>query len=167
MYSMWELIVKYKMLPTRNVRFCCKYLKEINGKSRLKLIGVRAQESSARARRYKTETSDLTENCSGQARGKVYPILLWKTRDVWDFLNEHNLETPDLYDRGWKRIGCIGCPCATKADRKREFEEYPKIKLAYMKAIERMLAAREAKGLDNYGKFSSPEKCFEWWIGNN
>lgn len=47
--TMWNLIVKKKMPPTRLVRFCCSELKEFGGKGRLKVTGVRASESRARA----------------------------------------------------------------------------------------------------------------------
>lgn len=43
--SMWELIVKKKMPPTRLVRYCCEVLKERGGKGRIKVTGVRWAES--------------------------------------------------------------------------------------------------------------------------
>lgn len=48
--SMWQLIVKKKMPPTRIVRYCCKELKERGGKGRMKITGVRWAESDARRR---------------------------------------------------------------------------------------------------------------------
>ena len=47
--TMWNLIPKKKMPPTRIVRYCCKALKEENGgKGRLKVTGVRWDESANR-----------------------------------------------------------------------------------------------------------------------
>lgn len=48
--SMWSLIPKKSMPPTRIVRYCCQYLKENNGhgKGRLKVTGVRWAESTRR-----------------------------------------------------------------------------------------------------------------------
>jgi len=43
--TMWNLIPKKKMPPTRIVRYCCKELKEQGGKGRLKVTGVRWAES--------------------------------------------------------------------------------------------------------------------------
>lgn len=43
--SMWELIVKKKMPPTRLIRYCCEELKEKGGKGRRKVTGVRKAES--------------------------------------------------------------------------------------------------------------------------
>lgn len=41
------------------------------------------------------------------------PIVDWTDEDVWDFL-DNIVKVPHccLYDEGFKRIGCIGCPLA-------------------------------------------------------
>lgn len=46
--SMWQLIVKKKIPPTRLMRYCCKELKEHGGKGRMKITGVRWAESDNR-----------------------------------------------------------------------------------------------------------------------
>lgn len=46
--TMWNLIPKKKMPPTRIVRWCCAELKEVGGKGRLKITGVRWDESRNR-----------------------------------------------------------------------------------------------------------------------
>lgn len=46
--TMWELIVKKMMPPTRLVRYCCSELKERGGKGRVKVTGVRWAESKNR-----------------------------------------------------------------------------------------------------------------------
>ena len=46
--TMWNLIPKHTMPPTRIVRYCCAYLKENGGKGRLKVTGVRWDESVRR-----------------------------------------------------------------------------------------------------------------------
>lgn len=43
--TMWNLIPKKSMPPTRTVRYCCAALKEQGGKGRLKVTGVRWAES--------------------------------------------------------------------------------------------------------------------------
>jgi phosphoadenosine phosphosulfate reductase len=47
--TMWQLIVEKGMPPTRLVRYCCAELKERGGKGRVKITGVRKEESVARA----------------------------------------------------------------------------------------------------------------------
>lgn len=49
--TMWNLIPKKMMPPTRIVRWCCSELKEAGGKGLLKITGVRWAESVARAKR--------------------------------------------------------------------------------------------------------------------
>lgn len=46
--TMWTLIPKKKMPPTRLVRYCCQVLKETSTPNRLACLGVRASESSKR-----------------------------------------------------------------------------------------------------------------------
>lgn len=46
--SMWSLIVKKGIPPTRLIRYCCSELKEKGGEGKLKITGVRAAESVAR-----------------------------------------------------------------------------------------------------------------------
>ena len=43
--SMWSLIVKKGIPPTRLMRYCCSELKEKGGEGKLKITGVRAAES--------------------------------------------------------------------------------------------------------------------------
>lgn len=47
--SMWQLIPKKLMPPTRLARYCCEELKERGGSGRLKITGVRKDESKNRA----------------------------------------------------------------------------------------------------------------------
>lgn len=46
--TMWQLIVKKRMPPTRLVRHCCEHLKKRGGKGRVKITGVRWAESTNR-----------------------------------------------------------------------------------------------------------------------
>lgn len=46
--SMWSLIRDAKIPPTRNMRYCCSWLKETNGNGRMTVTGVRWAESARR-----------------------------------------------------------------------------------------------------------------------
>ena len=48
------------------------------------------------------------------------PILYWTDDDVWDFIKDRNIKVCDLYSMGFKRVGCVGCPMASKRERERE-----------------------------------------------
>lgn len=49
--SMWSLIVKKGLPPTRLMRYCCSELKETGGKGRMLITGVRSAESVNRAKK--------------------------------------------------------------------------------------------------------------------
>ena len=44
------------------------------------------------------------------------------------------------------------------------FEEYPTYKRAYIRAFDKMLDVRKAKGLQT--KWKSGEEVFEWWVNS-
>lgn len=46
--TMWSLIAEHTIPPTRNARYCCAQLKEVNGKGRVVVTGVRWSESNRR-----------------------------------------------------------------------------------------------------------------------
>lgn len=48
--SMWSLIEKKGIPPTRLMRYCCSELKETGGKGRMKITGVRSSESLNRSK---------------------------------------------------------------------------------------------------------------------
>jgi phosphoadenosine phosphosulfate reductase len=40
---------------------------------------------------------------------KLNPLADWSERDVWDYLNEHDLPYNPLHDQGYPSIGCTHC----------------------------------------------------------
>ena len=46
--TMWSLIAKHTIPPIRSARYCCAALKEVNGKGRVVITGVRWAESPRR-----------------------------------------------------------------------------------------------------------------------
>ena len=73
---------------------------------------------------------------SGKESLLISPIIHWTERDVWEFLNKV-MEVPhcSLYDEGWHRIGCIGCPMSSVNQKKIENIRYPHVKRNWIKAI--------------------------------
>lgn len=194
--TMWNLIPRKSMPPTRIVRYCCSILKETGGGGRLVATGVRKAESSNRAKTHgivdvKTQSRKKIESlerdgfasnsrkalilnydnadarrsvemCYRTSKTMFNPIIDWSDEDVWEFLNNvAKVGHCELYDQGYKRIGCIGCPMANK-HRHEEFERYPKYKALYLKAFDRMLDARRAKGDEPIQK--NAQEVFDWWM---
>lgn len=66
----------------------------------------------------------------------ISPIIDWTERDVWEFLNDV-VKVPhcELYDKGYKRIGCILCPMSNPKQKQRELKDFPYVKEKWLKAI--------------------------------
>lgn len=182
--TMWNLIPRKLMPPTRLVRYCCAELKEGGGKGRWIATGVRWAESERRkASRGIMETIHkdkdkriilmddnderrmLMENCQLKGTRTVNPIVDWKDEDVLGYCAEQKITMNQLYDCGWKRVGCIGCPMGGK-HRYIEFARYPKIKAAYVRAFDRMLDERRRRGKMVGGmRFGETgEDVMHWWL---
>lgn len=182
--SMWELIPQKLIPPTRLARYCCQILKENGGEGRMISTGVRWAESTKRKQRNEFETitaknkdsikaskeimlmndndeaRKIIEHCRLKGKSTCNPIIAFTDTDVWDVLNDHKVEVNCLYRMGYDRVGCVGCPMAGKCKRKQEFADFPKYKNMYIKAYDRMLEARKAKGLPTQWK--SGEEVFLW-----
>ena len=66
----------------------------------------------------------------------ISPIFDWSEKDVWYFLNEvAKVPHCSLYDEGWHRIGCIGCPMSSAKQKQIENTRYPHVKRNWIKAI--------------------------------
>lgn len=156
--TMWELIVHYRMLPTRVMRYCCRELKERGGTGRLVITGVRWAESSRRRQRA------MTESCVRNGTKRyLHPIIDWTEDDVWEYHRNYISRHCRLYDEGWRRIGCILCPMSTEIER--DMARWPKIAAAYRRAIERAWKLRVERG-DSLS-FRSADELWYWWIARH
>ena len=111
-----------------------------------------------RARKYPQKM----ETCQLKGKRVVNPIIDWKDADVLVYAAVEKICMNPLYGCGWKRVGCIGCPLASKNERRKEFARYPKHKLAYIRAFSRMLSERKKRGLD--GSWKTGEDVFHTWM---
>ena len=193
--TMWNLIPKKKIPPTRMVRYCCAVLKETSTPNRICAVGVRASESSGRGGRdifatrgttkkdayhyYSFEHSkevfeeskdrDPIWDCTliKQMRENkdivVNPIYEWTDSDVWEYIRDNNIKYNPLYDRGYKRVGCIGCPLANYKEMMKEFAEYPKIKSAYIRAFQRMIDQYDDDRKRKRKDWKTGQDVFDWW----
>ena len=184
--TMWNLIPKKMVPPTRIKRYCCAVLKEGGGKGRFIATGVRWAESVKRKNSrglIEVSHSDKNkrlilmadndearmqfENCRMKGERVVNPIVGWTTADVWDYVAMEHIPMNPLYRCGFCRVGCIGCPMAGKS-RTMEFAMYPKIKLAYIRAFDRMLEERRRRGKMDGGMRwgETGVDVFNWWMEN-
>lgn len=202
--SMWNLIPKKGIPPTRLQRYCCKELKETTIPNRFIAVGVREAESTGRKGRddfatvantkknayyyyysHIKDVFDTSERERESTGGKpndadVYdckfielakknknllcnPIYQWTDSDVWTFIRDRKMDYNPLYDRGFHRVGCIGCPLSTK--RQIELELYPIYRDNYKRAFQRMIDKRKAEGKDDSrGNWNDVESLYKWWV---
>lgn len=179
-----QLCIKKKALPTMRMRFCCALLKETKGAGTVTLTGVRRQESVKRSKRNEAEIIGPRESkfsgtlkqfdqftrekeiegvqcIKGKDKIVINPIIDWSEADVWHFLNKVvKVEHCALYDRGWRRLGCLYCPMASKKEIIRQGKSYPKYRDLYLRTITKL----KGNGYMNEYPDLTAEEIFEWWI---
>lgn len=94
------------------------------------------------------KTNVLASECSSLA--VHLPIIDWSDDDVWTFLSALGVKHCELYDQGFTRIGCIGCPMSTLKHKRVENERWPHVKRNWLKAIKKIILRGGWKGRD-YG----------------
>ena len=134
-------LVQEKGLPSRYARFCCQVLKEYKILD-VCILGVRRAESTKRAKRYTEPTECRFYGSKNNHVEQVYPILEWSDDDVRDFIIDRGITLAPLYYTDGelhieRRLGCIGCPLASKAKRLETLRQYPNIVKAYARALQR------------------------------
>lgn len=182
--NMWNLIIKKKMPPTRLMRYCCDYLKESGGEGRVVITGVRWAES-ARRKNTRKEVEIYTkskskkaledkevflnndndgkrrmfETCFQKQKKMVNPIIDWSDDDVWNFIKDNNIPYCELYDQGFDRLGCVGCPLQGKSGMERDFQRWSIFKKGYIKAFEKVV-----ENMSGEQTWKSGEDVFNWWL---
>lgn len=178
--SMWRLIEQHGIPPMRNMRYCCEALKEDGGAGRICVMGIRAAESNRRAiawapaaeygKRHNRDTAkrlfdpddirNAVQSCQMRGKWSISPLYHWNDDDLWAFIQDRKLPYCKLYDQGFKRLGCIGCPMATGRLREAEFDRWPKYRAMYVRAFDKLIRAGRftSKG------FTSGEDIMQWWL---
>lgn len=93
----------------------------------------------------------------------VNPIIDWTHKDIWEFIHSEKITYNTLYEFGYRRVGCIGCPMASKG-RWKEFADFPTYKTAYIKAFDKMLAELQIVGKNKSPKWKNGYEVFLWWM---
>lgn len=181
--TLWAVIPEKGTPPTRLIRYCCKILKQEGSRESVMLTGIRWAES---ARRKNTrgffernaqdvdkrvilaeDTEDARRTFStlmGETnRVTANPLADWTDGDIWDFCRSERLTMNPLYEMGFGRVGCIGCPMGGRK-RWREFAIFPAYEQAYMRAFEKMVEARRQRGMHNRMGWNTAEDVFRWWM---
>ena len=150
--------------PSRLGRWCCSELKENKcapGSSAV--FGIRADESARRAAQWQGIVSQ--RKTKGGRFVAVCPILFWRERDVWEFIRSENLPYCSLYDEGFRRLGCVGCPMSH--NRYREIQRWPGFERLWRKALrawwDNPVPSRESRTRRTFKTF---EEFWAWYWSN-
>lgn len=164
MHLLKKMVEKSAGPPTRMFRWCCEIYKEQGGNGAFKAIGVRAAESARRKGMWQQITMHR------KTRDPIIcPIIYWTDNDIWQFIRDNNMPYCSLYDEGFSRLGCVGCPMGGPTGQKREFERWPKYEAMWKKGVfgwwhEWKGVPRRDGGERAVEKFPTPESLWDWWI---
>lgn len=101
----------------------------------------------------------MIESCE-RTKGVMFfhPIIEWTDEQLWDFIFLERLPYCSLYEEGFERIGCVGCPLSSAKNIEREFKRWPGFEQKYYTAFERMLEGR------TFDKWKSAADVMDWYI---
>jgi phosphoadenosine phosphosulfate reductase len=150
--------------PTQKVRWCCEIFKEHGGEGLFKSIGVRGPESPRRKGLWRVLNNHTKNNSP-----ILCPIVYWTDDDIWNYIRQNNMAYCELYDQGFKRLGCVGCPMG---NQHRDFERWPRYEAAWKKAgkkhFDNFKGTKTKRGLDRWiDKFQTFDDFWNQWIRND
>ena len=96
----------------------------------------------------------------------INPIAEWPDHWIWDYSQEANLKQCSLYQEGFDRLGCIGCPMAGECSRRREFERWPGFKKPWLRAFQSCIDGRKEARQPILDNGRTAEEWFEWWLSD-
>jgi phosphoadenosine phosphosulfate reductase len=105
----------YKTDPDR----CCELLKVKPTRRAIQEMGVRCWVTGLRCTEGRTRTDYREVEQRDRDLVKLNPILLWKEREVWQYLALNNVEVNPLYAKGYRSLGCEPCTRITTDDNER------------------------------------------------
>jgi len=149
--------------PTRKARWCCEMYKEQGGNGMFVSTGVRALESPRRKNTWREITHDMKHDSL-----LMCPIIYWSEDEIWQFIRDNKMPYCELYDEGWKRLGCIGCPMSGPAGQTRDFARWPKYEAMWKRGFQAYWDTwKGVPRLDGkprwIERFPNIEAFWNWW----
>ena len=98
---------------------CCDILKVEPVKKAISELDVRCWVTGLRCTegRTRTDFKEVEERDEGLI--KLNPILIWKEREVWQYLALYGVKVNPLYAEGYRSLGCAPCTRITNDDNER------------------------------------------------
>ena len=105
----------YKASPDR----CCEILKVEPVKRAINEMEVKCWVTGLRCTEGRTRTDFREVEERDEGRIKLNPILIWKEREVWQYLALYGVRVNPLYAEGYRSLGCSPCTNITTDDNER------------------------------------------------
>lgn len=98
---------------------CCDLLKVDPTRRAIKEMHVKCWVTGLRCTegRTRTDYKEVEERDKGLI--KLNPILVWKEREVWQYLALYGVKVNPLYAQGYRSLGCWPCTKITTEDNER------------------------------------------------
>lgn len=98
---------------------CCEILKVTPTRWAIREMEARCWVTGLRCTegRTRTEFREVEERDEGLI--KLNPILIWKEREVWQYLALNSVKVNPLYAQGYRSLGCLPCTEITNGEDER------------------------------------------------
>lgn len=98
---------------------CCDLLKVVPVRKAVEEMNVGCWVTGLRCTegRTRTDFKEIEERDEGLI--KLNPILIWKEREVWQYLAVYGVKVNPLYAEGYRSLGCAPCSNITNEDNER------------------------------------------------
>lgn len=173
-YTFESLAVKKGCFPSTRRRFCTEMLKIVpmkhylNGKrvvggewvqvepeleDAVLAVGVRAEESQARAR-----LGEWDEDGKAYDRPVWRPLIAWSAEQVFDIHRAHGVAWNPLYEMGFKRVGCWPCINTSKGQLRESFKRDPELLQRLRQMEERVRETSKHGGASLFPNDKTPRR---------
>lgn len=151
--------------PARMQRWCTRELKieplrkhhDALGVETVNAVGIRADESAARAKMAEWELEEGPRTWNGWV---WRPLLRWTVADVLAIHHRHGVPVNPLYRLGFSRVGCFPCIFAQKEEIRLLAETHPE-RIDYVECVEAATQAiRDARNVETPGRYTHAQAVF-------
>ena len=88
---------------------CCHNLKVKPTRQAVEEMGVECWVTGLRCTEGRTRTDFREIESRDEGLVKLNPILIWREREVWQYLALHKVPVNPLYEEGYRSLGCTPC----------------------------------------------------------
>lgn len=151
--------------PARMQRWCTRELKveplrkyhDALGVETVNAVGIRADESAARAKMSEWELEEGPRTWNGWV---WRPLLRWTVADVLAIHHRHGVPVNPLYRQGFSRVGCFPCIFAQKEEIRLMAETHPE-RIDHIERVEAdTQAIRDARNVETPGRYTDAVATF-------